>query len=147
MKSFLCDAQGIAELQRVKMVFLLIHHHHQVVTVLVIDHQLAVTVGNDATRRKLHFLQEGIRVGILLIVVAKNLKRQQAEQINDHNSNGHSPNHIAPVFEFVVAFHCLRRFSITRISTTVSSVLVEMHNSHCIQLKKLKASSEKKASV
>ena len=71
---FLRDTQRFAELQSIQMIFLLIHHHHQIVTVLIIDHQLSVSVGDNATCRKFYLLEEGIGVGILLVVVAENLK-------------------------------------------------------------------------
>ena len=141
---FLRNAEGVAEFQGVEMSAFLVHHHHQVVTVLVIDHQFSVAVGNDATGGELDFLEESVRVGVLLVVVAHNLERKQPDDVNHHNGNSHTAYDVSPVLQFIVSLHDLRKFSTTNISTTVSSVLPPMLSSHCSQLKKVKASSEKK---
>ncbi len=81
---------------------LLVHHHHHVVGRLIIHQQLTITVVNGTTGRELNLLQEGITVGILLIVVAHNLKRKQTNDVNDHNSYGHSTNNKSTLFKIVI---------------------------------------------
>ena len=104
---------------------------------------MAVVYG--ATRRKLHLHQESVGVGVLLIVVAHQLQCEEAYDVHRDDGNSHSTQHIAALFEIKVAHLLFLTFSITNIKTTVSTVLPNMLVISCIQLYRLKASSEKKA--
>ena len=64
------NAQGFTKLEGVNPVFLLIHHHHDVVSRLVVHHEFAMAIGNDATRGIIYLFEEGVTVGILLIIIA-----------------------------------------------------------------------------
>ena len=103
-EKLLGDAQGIAEVHRVETVLLLVHHHHQVVRRLVIYHQLAISVVDSATRRVLYLLEEGITVGIFLIVVAHNLERKETYHIDDDNSYRHTTYH-KPTLIKIIIYH------------------------------------------
>ena len=103
------DVQRLAEVQRVQMVFRLVHHHHDVVGRLVIHQQLAVTVGDDASRRIFYLLQEGIRVGTLLVVVARNLQLKQTDDVYHHDEDGDTSDDIVPVTR-TVFLHLLSAF-------------------------------------
>ena len=75
---------------------------------LVVDKQFVVAVANHATRGELHFLEKGVTVGVLLVVIAKNLQREQTNQIDDYDHDSHPADNILPVFKIVVlAFHSL----------------------------------------
>ena len=126
---FLRDVQGIAELHRVQTILGLVHHHHNIIGRLIVDHQLAVAVGDDATRRELYLLQEGIRVGTLLIVVTGNLKGKQTDNVDDHYQSGHPGYHEFTIFQITVVPHLTRTLSIARIKTNVSSALLPAHSS------------------
>ena len=78
------NAQGLAEVQRVKVAALLVHHDHDVVGRLIENQQLTVPVAYDATTGELHLLQESVGVGALAIVVAHDLKREQPDYIEHH---------------------------------------------------------------
>ena len=101
---FLRDSDGIAKLHRVESSGHLVHNHHNVVNRLIINHLLAVSVGNHATRGKLDFLQKRIRVGIFLVVVAEQLEREKADDVNHDNQHSHATNHITPIFKTMI-FH------------------------------------------
>ena len=64
------NAQGFTKLEGINPVFLLIHHHHDVVSRLVVHHEFAMAIGNDATRGIIYLFEEGVTVGILLIIIA-----------------------------------------------------------------------------
>ena len=142
------DAEGMTELQRVKTVAHLVHHHHQVVRRLVEHQQLSLAVEHIATRGIFDFLQEGVRVGTLLIVVARDLKHEQTDDVDDHNQRSHPAYHVAPVCQIVVfhpftfsVIHFLDlTLSMASISNSVSTVLHTARRIHNCQSKKLKAS-------
>ena len=75
-EEFLRDAQRLAELQRVEVPALFVHDDHDVVGGLVVDEELSVSVGDDASRGVFNLLQERVGVGILLVVVAEQLQRE-----------------------------------------------------------------------
>ena len=101
-KKLFRNTQRITEIHRIKPAALLVHDHHQIVRRLIIHQQLTITVVNGTTSRKLNTLQEGITVGILLVVVAHNLKRKQTNHVNDHNSYGHSTDNESTFFKIVI---------------------------------------------
>ena len=70
------DAQCLTEIQCVKPVPHLIHHNHNVIRRLIEHHQFAVTVGDITTRGIFYLLQESVRVGTLLVVITRDLKRE-----------------------------------------------------------------------
>ena len=98
-EELLRDAESLAEFHGVQSACLLVHDDHDVVSRLVIDEQFAVSVGDDAARGVLNLFQEGIRVGIFLVVVAQQLKREQAHDVDDDNQCRHATNHITSVAE------------------------------------------------
>ena len=156
-KSLLGDAQRTAEVEGVESALLLLHHHHQVVGRLVIHHQLSVSIVDGTTRRELYLLQEGVTVGILLVILAHNLEREEPDDVDNHDSYRHTTNHITALLKIVI-YHTLLyiyilytprsrydflKLSSAMISTMVMALLPPMHSSHCTQLKKLKVSSVK----
>ena len=114
------------------MILGLVHHHHDIVRGLVVDHQLAVSVGDDTTRRELHLLEEGIRVGTLLVVITGDLKCKQADNIDDYNRCSHPTNHESSVFKSIVS-HFLRTVSIDKMRIRVSKALLPAQVSQWIQ--------------
>ena len=97
VKFLSCNIQGCTEVKGVKMILRLIHHHHNVIGRLVIHQQLTVSIRNDTTRGIFYLLQEGIRVGTFLIVVACNLKRKETDDIDNHYQGGYPSNHISSI--------------------------------------------------
>ena len=95
----------ITEFCGVKTSFLLVHHHHNVVGILVVDQQLAVSVGYYAARRKLHLLQKGVAVGVFLVVVAHYLQREKAYDVDGDDKNSHSAYNITSVLKSVFLVH------------------------------------------
>ena len=84
-KLLLRNTEGIAELHRIESATLLVHDHHDIVGMLVIYQQLTRPIGDHATRGILYLLGKGITVGILLIVITKNLKGKQTNQVDDYD--------------------------------------------------------------
>ena len=72
------------------MILCLVHHHHNIVGRLVIHQQISVTVGDDPSRRIFYLLEKSIRVGTLLVVVARNLKHEKADDVDYHNQRSHT---------------------------------------------------------
>ncbi len=101
-KPFLGDAQRIAEVHRIETTALLVHHHHDVVRRLVIDHQLAISIIDGTTRRELYLLEEGVTVGVFLIVIAHNLKRKETNHVYDHDCYGHTTNDVSTFLKIVI---------------------------------------------
>ena len=79
------------------MVLSLVHHHHNIIGWLVIYQQLAITVVDTSTRGVLNLLQEGVRVGTLLVVVTGNLEHEETDDVDYHDEQCHTTNHIMPV--------------------------------------------------
>ena len=69
----LSDIERATKLSSVQPPLLLVHHNHDVIRRLIVDQQFTIAVTYITSRRKLHFLQEGITIGIPLIVVTKYL--------------------------------------------------------------------------
>ena len=138
------DIQGSTELQGIQMVLCLVHHYHDIVCRLVINEQFTFTVVDNATRRIFNLLEEGIGVGILLVVVAHNLEGKEANDIDDNDTNSHSADYIAPIIDIIVV-HCCRLVTLSNvnISTKVIAVLPITHLSHSPKSKKLNDSSVK----
>ena len=132
-KLLTADAQCLAELKGVQMVAHLVDHHHDVVGRLVVDEQLSVAVGDDATRGKLHFLQEGVAVCTLLVVLTRNLQGEETYDIDRDDDYGHGTDDILTVFECVV-FHFLS-VSRVKMSSSVSTALPPAQARKCCQLK------------
>ncbi len=74
------DADRFAEVERVHAA-LVVHHYHNIIRRLVVDEQVAVAVVNQAARGIQYFFAEGVRVGILFIVVAKQLQGEKAHKV------------------------------------------------------------------
>ena len=102
LESLLGNAQGVAEVHRIQTSLLLLHHHHDIIGRRIIHHQLAVSVVDSATRRKLYLLQEGIGIGILLIILTHNLKRKETNGVYDYNCYSHTTNHILTLIKIVI---------------------------------------------
>lgn len=107
-------------------------------------------VADRATRRILYFLEKGITVGVLLIVVAEQLEREKADEIDCNNEYSHPTDNQSPFVEFEI-YHATYlpylplRLSSTITNTSVSNVLPATQRTHCNQLKNEKASKEKKS--
>ena len=69
------DSHRAAEVERIEGTHLA-HDHHHVVGRLVEYQQLARAVVDEAARRVLGLFQEGIAVGILLVLVVEHLQRK-----------------------------------------------------------------------
>ena len=81
------------------MVLGFIHHYHDVIGWLVVHQQLAVTVVDTTTRGVLYFLQEGIRIRTLLVVITRNLEHEETDDVHHHNEQCHTTNHKASVVQ------------------------------------------------
>lgn len=103
-EELLGDAQRPAEVQRVQPVDFT-HHDHHVVGRLVVDHQASFTVIDGSAGRKLYFVEKSVAVGVLLIVVAHNLQREQTQDIAQDNRHGHTGYHKFAFLQIIVA-HC-----------------------------------------
>ena len=101
------DVQRLAELQRVEVAAGLVLDDHDVIAGLVVDEQLAVAVGDDATRGKVDFLQEGIGVGVFLVVVAHELQREEADDVDHHDEQRYAGHHKLSVFQSELLLHIL----------------------------------------
>ena len=107
-------------------------------------------VANCATRRILYFLEKGVTVGVFLIVVAEQLEREKADEIDCNNEYSHPTDNQSPFVEFEI-YHATYlpylplRLSSTITNTSVSNVLPATQRTHCNQLKNEKASKEKKS--
>ena len=148
-EKFLRDAQCLTEFHGVQSSALLVHDHHDVVGGLVVHQQFAVAVGDDAARRIFNLLQESIRVGILLVVVAHQLQREETDDVDRNDEHGHTTYHIAAVVEIKI-FHAeilQRKYSMVSSSTAVMAKLPPTHSNQCCQLTNVNASRAKKASV
>ena len=132
------------------MVLGFVHHHHDIVSRLVIHQQLAVTVVDTATGRIFNFLEKGIGVGTLLIVVTGNLEHKQPDDVDHHYQNGHTSYHIASVVQAIVphslplliGYLCLTASKVN-IKTSVNTALPTTQSAQCRTLKKLKCSNVK----
>ena len=96
------NVQGIAELNSVKPATGFVHDHHNVVGGLIEDQQLAVSVGNNASRWEINLFQEGIRVSTFLVVVTGNLEHEKPDNVDNYDERSHPTNHIAPVFKSII---------------------------------------------
>ena len=83
---------------------LLIHRHHNIIGWLIVNKQLAIAGKYQATRWKQNIFAKSIGVGILLIVVAKQLQCEQANQIYKNNADGYAANHKLTVTIIFVDF-------------------------------------------
>ena len=106
LESLLGNTQGIAEVEGIESSLLLLHHHHQVVRRLVIHQQLSVSIVDGTTRRELYLLQEGVTVGILLVILAHNLEREEPDDVDYHDNYRHTTNHITALLKIVI-YHTL----------------------------------------
>ena len=82
---FTRNIHHIAEIGSIQVVLGLVHHHHNVVGRLIIDQQLTVAVVDTTTGWIFYLFQESVRVGTLLIVIARNLQLEQTKDIYDHD--------------------------------------------------------------
>ena len=139
---FFRNAQRLAEVKGIKTPLGLVHHHHDIIRRLIVDHQFAVSVKDGSTRGILYLFQKGVRVGTLLIVIARYLEHEQTDDIDDHYQDSHPTNHIAPVLKIVV-FHFERTVSIAINRIQVRTILARIRSIHTSQSKKEKASSVK----
>ena len=80
------DANGLAKVERIDAA-LVVHDDHDVVRRLIVDKEPPFAIENQSARGILDFFAESIGVGILLIVVAHQLEREETDEIDDDNSN------------------------------------------------------------
>ena len=136
------NAKCLAELKGIEATLDFIHHHHDIISRLVIHQQFTSSVENGTTRGIFDFLEEGIRIGTLLIVVARNLKHEEADGIDNHYQDGYTSYDETPVRKTII-FHFARTLSIVRTNKRVSRALLKARSSHICHSKKLKASKAK----
>ena len=98
------DAQTLAKVEGVEPLHFR-DDHHDVVGRLVIDQQFARTVADGSSCRILYALQESVGVGIALEVVAHQLQREEAQQVNNDNEDGNATQYILPIAVLAVIFH------------------------------------------
>ena len=89
-EELLCYAERLAEFGCVDTSLCLVHNNHNVVGRLIVHHKSTIAVVYGTTRRKLHFLQESVGVGIFLIVIAHELQGEEAYYIYCNDSYSHS---------------------------------------------------------
>ena len=97
IKLFLGDTQCLTELCRVNTVSGFIHHNHDVIRRLVKDHQFAITIADISTRGIFDFLQEGVRVCTLFIVITCHLQHEEPNNIDHYYKYSSAPYHITTV--------------------------------------------------
>ena len=131
---FPCDIQGITQIKGIQVILRLIHHHHDVISRLIEHQQFAIAIGDIPTRREIHLLQKGIRVGTFLVIITSNLERKKTDDINNHDDNGHRSDDIFPFSKIVFFLHFLRTLSIAIISANVRRELAPAHANQCCQL-------------
>ena len=107
------DAKRVAKLKRVDASLCFVHHDHNVVSRLIVHEQSAVAVVDGTTRRVFDFLEEGVGVGVLLVVVAKQLQREETHDVDNDNSRCHESDYVAPFLKVIIAHFLLLMLPIT----------------------------------
>ena len=107
VKLFEADPQRTAEVERIEVVHFAGNESY-VVGGLVEDEQLSVAVVDGSARGVLHFVEEGVAVGILLIFVRHYLQEEQAGNIYQDNGYGNASNDKFPFLQLIILGHlCL----------------------------------------
>ena len=101
------DAEALAEVESVHP-HLFAHDDHDVVGGLVVDEQLAVAVGDGSACRELCPVHEGVGVCPALEVVGSQLEEEEPCDVNRHDDDSRSPQHILASDEFIVCHVLLR---------------------------------------
>ena len=108
---------------------LLIHDDHHIIGRLVIDKQLAISVGNRTSSRILDALKESIGVGTYLEVFAEQLQGEETNQIDNDDDRCCATNHVFTLLKLIVSVHSatyflgLRTFSTNMISNREAAKL------------------------
>ena len=84
-----------------------------------------MTVKDGTTGRIFYLLEEGIGVGTLFIVIARNLEREQADDVDNHDQDSHTTDHIMPIFKIGI-LHLERTLSMARIRSDVTTALANV---------------------
>ena len=122
------DAQSAAELKRVDASLRLVHHHHDIVRRLVVHEQTSVAVVDGSARRIFNLLEKGVRVGVLLVVVAQQLQRKEPHDVDNDNCRCHESDDVAPFLEIIIAhFLLLKNTNTTFLLTFASEVLYHQY--------------------
>ena len=97
------DSYGTTKVEGIYTV-LLIHRHHNIIGWLIVNKQFAIAGEYQTSRWKQDIFAKSIGVSILLIVVAKQLQGEQANQINKNDADGYAANHKLTVTIIFVDF-------------------------------------------
>ena len=84
-----------------------------------------MTVKDGTTGRVFNLLEKGIRVSTFLVVIARNLKHEKTNDVDDHDQDSYTTNHIMPIFKIGI-LHLERTLSIARIRSDVSTPLASV---------------------
>ena len=98
------DTQRAAEVERIEGTHLA-HNHHHVVGRLVEHQQLAGAVVDEASRGILGLFQEGIAVGILLVIVVEYLQRKEAHDVDTGYRQHDAPDYIFAFGQLIIFSH------------------------------------------
>ena len=98
------NAQRTAEVKCIK-IFHLARYKRHVIGRLVENEQFAVAVVNGSAGRVLYLVEESIAVGIALVLVRKNLKTEQAHNVQKDDQYYDRPQHILSLFKCIVFRH------------------------------------------
>ncbi len=137
--------QCIAEIDRVKLLYIARYHHH-IVCRLVVDHKFSVAVTYHSPRWIEGFAHERVGVGKLLVITVHHLQIEQPHDIYEDNDYNESADYVFTFFEFVVFSHrlnyllCESILSTPSSSRNVRSVLQSMRNNNLKILKNEKDS-------
>ena len=96
------DVERTAEVERVEVLDLA-HDYGHVVGRLVVDHETPLAVVDGSPCRVLHLVEEGVAVGVLLVVVAHDLKRKEPQDVAEDDNHGHTRNDELTFLQIIVA--------------------------------------------
>ena len=118
---FAGDAEAFAKVERIYSL-LLPHDDHHVVGRLVIDKQLAVAVGDGTAGGVLYALEESIRVGTCLEVLAEQLQREEPYQIDKDNGYGSTADDVFALLKLVIGLRSFHRAKLFYNFTILSNI-------------------------
>ncbi len=97
---------GIAEVESVKREYIL-GNHHKVISRAVVYYKTTLAVVNQAARRIDYFLDEGVGIGVFLVLAVAKLQHKEADDVNYHQHDNESANGVFTSFEIIIFSHAL----------------------------------------
>ena len=100
-KQFFCNAEDIAEVERIERLNLA-HDQHDLIRRLVIDQQFPVAVINDTPGRDQCLFLKRIAVSPRFIVAVHHLQEEQTNDKDENQQNNGAANHETPVLKSIL---------------------------------------------